>query len=164
MPHYQLNEHDLEVQFPSLVAVEDNDIVDLARLEDESLYAAGMKVVQDIIREMSEVGRTRCQDVRTRPRSAGPVPAGLAGGVDLDRPAGPVPVGHPKPRNSERPAGLVPVGHPETGEDKSGCTAEANGVHICTFSSPNSNVRCDGFDSSRFPANNFARNIFDDEE
>ena len=45
----------------SLEAVEDLDLPDLPRLEDEQLYAAGMRVVQDILNEMSEVGRTRKQ-------------------------------------------------------------------------------------------------------
>ena len=59
MPHNQLDSHELETRYPSLEAVDDVDIADLSRLEDESLYSAGMKVVQNILREMNEVGRTR---------------------------------------------------------------------------------------------------------
>ena len=40
---------------------------DLTRLEDDQLYFAGMKVVQDILREMTVIGRTRgvCADKDT---------------------------------------------------------------------------------------------------
>jgi hypothetical protein len=61
MPHNHLTPQQLEEQYPSLEAVEDLDLPDLSRLEDEQLYSAGMRVVQDILREMSEVGRTRKQ-------------------------------------------------------------------------------------------------------
>ena len=61
MPHNHLTPRQLEEQYPSLEAVEDLDLPDLSRLEDEQLYSAGMRVVQDILREMSEVGRTRRQ-------------------------------------------------------------------------------------------------------
>jgi len=61
MPHVELSVEQLEEQYPSLEAVEDLDLPDLSRLEDEQLYAAGMRVVQDILNEMSEVGRTRKQ-------------------------------------------------------------------------------------------------------
>ncbi len=61
MPHNLLTTQQLQEQYPSLEAVEDLDLPDLARLEDEQLYSAGMRVVQDILREMSEVGRTRKQ-------------------------------------------------------------------------------------------------------
>ena len=61
MPHTQLTDEEIEEQYPSLEAVDDLDLPDLSRLEDESLYAAGMRVVQDILRAMSEVGRTRRQ-------------------------------------------------------------------------------------------------------
>ena len=61
MPHVQMSAAQLEVEYPSLEAVEDLDLPDLSRLEDEQLYAAGMRVVHDILHEMSEVGRTRRQ-------------------------------------------------------------------------------------------------------
>jgi hypothetical protein len=61
MPHVELSAGQLEEQYPSLEAVDDLDLPDLSRLEDEQLYAAGMRVVQDILNEMSEVGRTRKQ-------------------------------------------------------------------------------------------------------
>ena len=59
MPHVQLRAGQLEKEYPSFEAVEDLDLPDLPRLEDEQLYAAGMRLVQDILRKMSEVGRTR---------------------------------------------------------------------------------------------------------
>jgi len=61
MPHVQLTEEEIAKHYPSLEAVDDLDLPDLSRLEDEQLYAAGMEVVQNILREMSEVGRTRRQ-------------------------------------------------------------------------------------------------------
>ena len=48
MPHNHLSPVQLEQQYPSLEAVEDLDIPDLSRLEDEQLYVAGMKVVHEI--------------------------------------------------------------------------------------------------------------------
>ena len=41
--------------------MEDLDHPHLSRLQDEQLYSAGARVVQDVLREMSEVGRTRRQ-------------------------------------------------------------------------------------------------------
>jgi len=63
MPHVQLTEEEFAKHYPSLEAVDDLDLPDLSRLEDEQLYAAGMEVVQNILREMSEIGRTRKQGV-----------------------------------------------------------------------------------------------------
>ncbi len=61
MPHIEYSSVELDKAYPSLEAVEDLDLPDLSRLEDNTLYAAGMTVVQAILREMSEVGRTRRQ-------------------------------------------------------------------------------------------------------
>ncbi len=61
MPHNLLTAQQVQEQYPSREAVEDLDLPDLSKLEDEQLYSAGMRVVQDILREMSEVGRTRKQ-------------------------------------------------------------------------------------------------------
>ena len=61
MPHNILNADELERQYPSLQAVKDLDLPDLSRLEDDQLYSAGMAVVQNILHEMSQVGRTRHQ-------------------------------------------------------------------------------------------------------
>jgi hypothetical protein len=63
MPHIQMSPAELEEEYPSLVVVDDLDLPDLSRLEDEKLYAAGMKVVQDILHEMTEIGRTRKQGI-----------------------------------------------------------------------------------------------------
>ena len=61
VPHIQMSPEQLENEYPSPVVVDDLDLPDLSRLEDEKLYVAGMKVVQDISHEMTEVGRTRRQ-------------------------------------------------------------------------------------------------------
>ena len=61
MPHNRLNGAELDRQYSSLEAVDDLDLPDLSRLEDEQLYTAGMGIVQDIPREMGQVGRTRRQ-------------------------------------------------------------------------------------------------------
>ena len=58
MPHNELNPAMLEAQYPSLEVCPDLDLQDLTRLEDDKLYAAGMQVVQRILREMSVSGRT----------------------------------------------------------------------------------------------------------
>ena len=54
MPHVHLSPQELQEQYPSLEAVDGLDLPDLARLEGEQLYSAGMRVVQDILREMSD--------------------------------------------------------------------------------------------------------------
>ena len=59
MPHNILNKEDLDGEYPSLEAVGDLPLDDLTRLADDQLYAAGMKLVKDILHEMSVVGRTR---------------------------------------------------------------------------------------------------------
>ena len=61
MPHNEHSLPELDKLYPSLEAVEDLDLPDLSRLEDDKLYAAGMTVVQEILREMSQIGRTRRQ-------------------------------------------------------------------------------------------------------
>lgn len=61
MPYNHLDAVQLELQHPSLEAIGDLDMPDLSRLEDEQLYAAGMNVVQGILLEMSQIGRTRKQ-------------------------------------------------------------------------------------------------------
>ena len=61
MPHNELDPRELEEAYPSLEAVDDLGLDDLTRLEDESLYSAGMVVVQGmgILPEMATTGRTR---------------------------------------------------------------------------------------------------------
>ena len=71
MPHNEFEPGELDRAYPSLKAVDDLGPDDLARLEDESLYSAGMVVVQAILRDMATTGRTRY---------AGPVDAGVEGG------------------------------------------------------------------------------------
>ena len=61
MPHTQLRPEQLENDHPGLEVVDDLNLPDLSRLEDEQLYVAGMRVVQDILDDMSEIGRTRRQ-------------------------------------------------------------------------------------------------------
>ena len=71
MPHNELEPSEVDRVYPSLEAVDDLRLDDLARLEDESLYSAGMVVVQAILREMATTGRTRY---------VGPASAGAGGG------------------------------------------------------------------------------------
>ena len=59
MPHKTYSKKELDVEYPSLEAVDDLPLEDLTRLEDDHLYSAGMQVVQQILHEMSVVGRTR---------------------------------------------------------------------------------------------------------
>ena len=68
MPHNELEPSELDRVYPSLEAVDDLGLDDLARLEDESFYSAGMVVVQAILRDMATTGRTRY---------AGPANAGV---------------------------------------------------------------------------------------
>ncbi len=59
MPHTELNANDLDREYPSLQAPNELEMDDLSKLEDEHLYNAGMRVVQDILNEMEVAGRTR---------------------------------------------------------------------------------------------------------
>ena len=59
MPHIDLESKELDIRYPSLEAVEELELEDLTRLEDEALYGAGMKIVQTILKEMATSGRTR---------------------------------------------------------------------------------------------------------
>ena len=59
MPHTELGREELELAYPSLEAVEELELNDLTRVEDDLLYGAGMKVVQAILDEMFVSGRTR---------------------------------------------------------------------------------------------------------
>ena len=59
MPHNCVSHAELDQRFPNLEAVPDIPLHDLVRLEDDSLYAAGMEVVQQILEEMAAVGRTK---------------------------------------------------------------------------------------------------------
>ena len=89
MPHNDLSSSDLDQHYPSLEAVEDLDLPDISRLEDDRLYAAGMNVVQDILNEMSQVGRTRRQGTQAegdRPNAPAPdEDKGRVGGEDCAR-------------------------------------------------------------------------------
>ena len=59
MPHNELDNKELDLAYPSLEAVEELELDDLTRLEDDLLYGVGMKIVQAILDEMSVNGRTR---------------------------------------------------------------------------------------------------------
>ena len=59
MPHNLFAKEELDREYPSLEVVDDLPLQDLTRLEDDKLYSAGMKVVQQILREMAVIGRTR---------------------------------------------------------------------------------------------------------
>ena len=91
MPHNSLSTEELDRRYPSLEAVEDLDLPDLSLLEDEQLYTAGMAVVQDILHEMSQVGRTRPQGDRDQrgqtnaPELEGGRRGTRSGGSDRDR-------------------------------------------------------------------------------
>ena len=54
MPHIECSPQQLDKMYPSFEAVDDLDLPDLSRLEDDKLYAAGMNVVQQILREMKQ--------------------------------------------------------------------------------------------------------------
>ena len=71
MPHNELEPSELDEVCTSLEAVDDLGLDDFTRLEDESIYSAGMVVVQAILRDMAATGRTRY---------AGPADAGVGGG------------------------------------------------------------------------------------
>ena len=59
MPHNTFSKEELDIEYQSLEAVDDLALDDLTRLEDDQMYSAGMKVVQEILDEMFVVGRTR---------------------------------------------------------------------------------------------------------
>ena len=59
MPHNCVGREKLDSLYPSLEAVPDVPLHDLVKLEDDALYAAGMKVVQQILEDMAAVGRTK---------------------------------------------------------------------------------------------------------
>ena len=117
MPHNYLVAIQLEQQYPSLEAVEDLDIPDLSRLEDEQLYAAGMDVVQEILREMSQIGKQggeiRSGDIENEPTDASLVTGSrnrIRGG------------GHERDRSGFGQGG-----------DRSGRVAAASGLQVCAL-------------------------------
>ena len=59
MPHNCVGPEELDSFYPSLEAVPDIPLHDLVRLEDDALYAAGMKVIQQILEDMVSMGRTK---------------------------------------------------------------------------------------------------------
>ena len=59
MPHNCVGPEELDSLYPNLEAVPDIPLHDLVRLEDDALYAAGMKVVQQILDDMASMGRTK---------------------------------------------------------------------------------------------------------
>ena len=59
MLHNCIDPAALDRRFPNLEAVPELQLNDLARLEDDALYAAGLEIVQQILEEMAAVGRTK---------------------------------------------------------------------------------------------------------
>ena len=59
MPHNTFSKEELDREYPSSEAVDALPLDDVTRLDDDQLYSAGMKVVQQILREMAVIGRTR---------------------------------------------------------------------------------------------------------
>ena len=80
--------------------MDDLGLDDLTRLEDESFYSAGMVVVQAILRDMANIGRTRY---------AGPADAGVGDG-EAAREVGSRAPGTPTlSRRSDRSHGVLPA-------------------------------------------------------
>ena len=71
MPHTELSSDELEAQYPSLEAPEELELEDLGKLEKDTLYAAGMQVVQQILDEMAVAGRTRRAQPEPPPQHPG---------------------------------------------------------------------------------------------
>ena len=59
------------VDYPSLEAPEELELEDLGKLEKDTLYAAGMQVVQQILDEMAAAGRTRRAQPEPPPQHPG---------------------------------------------------------------------------------------------
>ena len=59
MPHLEMNATDLDAQFPSMNAPEDDGLEDLNKDEDDDLLKEGMQIAADIAEEMVRHGRTR---------------------------------------------------------------------------------------------------------
>ena len=83
MPHNCVGREKLDSLYPSLEAVPDVPLHDLVKLEDDALYAAGMKVVQQILEDMAAVGRTKRPPTKS---SSEDIVLGLvtAGSLDLN--------------------------------------------------------------------------------
>ena len=64
MPHLNASRREIDLQYPSLEAVDDICFEDLIRLEDDGLYSQGMKIVQQILHDMATQGRKRYADSR----------------------------------------------------------------------------------------------------
>ena len=159
MPHNHMSGEELSNKFPSPEVVDDADIPDLSRLEDDSLYAAGMEVVQAILREMAEVGRTRSYVAPSKLESSrGVRKVDRSGYNDVRTPTGPaelVSAGLSWARNSaadvrilDRPAELDSVGQPSVDErkdrsgygqggDRSGRADVNNDFRVCAVYEPN---------------------------
>ena len=59
MPHHSPSGWELDRYYSSPKVVDDVEFDDVTRLEDNRLCAAGMTIVQEIIRDMAVQGRTR---------------------------------------------------------------------------------------------------------
>ena len=67
MPHNCVGPKELDSLYPNLEAVPDIPLHDLVRLEDDALYAAGMKVIQQILEDMASMGKTKRSNSQTSP-------------------------------------------------------------------------------------------------
>ena len=75
MPRTELSSAAREAQYPSFEVCPDLDLQDLNRLEDDKLYYAGMQIAQNILHEMSVLGKTSGRPPPTTlPQTTPPTP------------------------------------------------------------------------------------------
>jgi hypothetical protein len=66
MPHLVLNAEDLELQFPSIEAPEEDQYEDLVKETDDIIFNHGMKLAERIVEDMFAKGRTRDDPLKAR--------------------------------------------------------------------------------------------------
>ena len=59
MPHLEMDPTDLDAQFPSMKAPEDDGLEDINKDEDDEMLKEGMQIAANIAEEMIRHGRTR---------------------------------------------------------------------------------------------------------
>ncbi len=59
MPHNEMPQERLDVEFPSVAAPGDEDLEDLDRDENDAMLIYGRKVAEQIANDMAAFGRTR---------------------------------------------------------------------------------------------------------